>query len=104
MILGNAQAYLNFRFVRSPDLAIRALLPIRRPRRSLAVIVSFQSAAECSASTGLLKEFALPPSIFASKDVRPFTIFTEFMNKPPRQKASGQDTNGKKANSGKEDS
>jgi len=28
-----------------------------------------------------LKEFALPLSIFASKDVRPFTILTEFMNK-----------------------
>ena len=36
---------------------------------------------------------------------RPFIILTEFMNKrPPRQKASGQDTNGKKANSRQEDS
>ena len=54
-------------------------------------IVSFLSAAECAASTGLLKEFALPPSIFASKDVRPnvrpFTIFTEFMNKRPPPKS-----------------
>jgi len=45
------------------------------------------SAAECAASTGLLKEFALPPSIFASKDVRPFTIFTEFMNRRPPPKS-----------------
>jgi len=43
------------------------------------------------------------PSMFGSKDVRPFTILTEFMNKPPRQKASGQDTNGKKANPRQED-
>jgi hypothetical protein len=33
-----------------------------------------------------LKEFALPLSIFASKDVRPFTILTEFMNKRPPAK------------------
>src|SRR5260370_39080733 len=39
-----------------------------------------------SASAGLLKEFALPLSIFASKDVRPFTILTEFMNKRPPAK------------------
>jgi len=38
------------------------------------------SQLSCSASAGLLKEFALPLSIFASKDVRPFT-YTEFMNK-----------------------
>jgi hypothetical protein len=25
---------------------------------------------------------ALPPSIFGSKDVRPFTTLTEYMNKP----------------------
>ena len=29
---------------------------------------------------------ALPPSIFGSKDVRPFTILTEFMNKRPPAK------------------
>jgi len=38
---------------------------------------------ECSASAGLLKEFALLLSIFASKVIRPFTILTEFMNKRP---------------------
>ena len=37
-------------------------------------------------STGLLKEFALPPSIFASKVGRPFIILTEFMNKRPPAK------------------
>src|SRR5271165_3824143 len=42
---------------------------------------------ECSASAGLLKEFALPPSIFASKVVRPFSILTEFMNKRPPPKS-----------------
>jgi hypothetical protein len=38
---------------------------------------------ECSAWSRILKEFALPPSIFGSKDVLPFTILTEFMNKRP---------------------
>ena len=48
--------------------------------------MSFLSAAECAASTGLLKEFALPPSTFASKDVHPLTRFTELMNKRPSAK------------------
>jgi hypothetical protein len=47
---------------------------------------SGRSQLSCSASAGLLKEFALPLSIFASKDVRPFTILTEFMNKRPPAK------------------
>ena len=33
-----------------------------------------------------MKEFALPLSIFVSKDVRAFTILTEFMNKRPPAK------------------
>ena len=69
------------------------------------MLTAGRSQLSCSASAGLLKEFALPLSIFVSKDVRAFTILTEFMNKrPPRQKASGQDTNGKKANPRQEDS
>jgi hypothetical protein len=54
---------------------------------------------------GLLKEFALPLSIFASKDVRAFTIVNGIHEQASsRQKASGQDTNGKKANPRQEDS
>ena len=46
----------------------------------------------------MLKEFALPLSIFASKDVRAFTIVNGIHEQASsRQKASGQDTNGKKA-------
>ena len=56
------------------------------PRRSLAVIASFLPTAECFASAGFLKEFALPPSNFASKVARLFTILTEFMNKRPPAK------------------
>ena len=47
---------------------------------------SGRSQLSCSASAGLLKEFALPLSIFASKDVRAFTILTKFMNKRPPAK------------------
>ena len=45
-----------------------------------------RSQLSCSASSGLLKEFTLPPSIFASKVFRPFTILTEIMNKRPPAK------------------
>jgi len=61
---------------------------LKSPSKSVIIFHanSGRSQLSCSASAGLLKEFALPPSIFASKDVRPFTIFTEFMNKRPPAK------------------
>jgi len=58
------------------------------PSKSVTIfhVNSGRSQLSCSASAGLLKEFALPLSIFASKDVRAFTILTEFMNKRPPAK------------------
>ena len=58
------------------------------PSKSVTIfhVNSGRSQLSCSASAGLLKEFALPLSIFVSKDVRAFTILTEFMNKRPPAK------------------
>jgi hypothetical protein len=58
------------------------------PSKSVTIfhVNSGRSQLSCSASAGLLKDFALPLSIFASKDVRAFTILTEFMNKRPPAK------------------
>ena len=44
------------------------------------------SQLSCSASAGLLKKFALPLSIFASKDVRPFHYTKSVNKRPPAKK------------------
>src|SRR4029077_9784963 len=80
---------------------------LKSPSKSVIIfhVNSGRSQLSCSASAGLLKEFALPLSIFASKDVRAFTIVNGIHEQASsRQKASGQDTNGKKANPRQEDS